>query len=110
MAGAILGYTNVSMITWVQRRDPACALMGRVMSLLVFASVSLMPISIAIAGVLVEISFEGLLLFAGLGMTVLTLSTLLSRSVRQMGLVPVVDEPVDEIPAANAAPEPALAA
>jgi hypothetical protein len=109
MAGAILGYTNVSMITWTQRRIPR-ALMGRAMSLLVFASVSLMPISIAIAGVLVEISFEGLLLFAGLGMTVLTLSTLLSRSVRQMGLVPVVDEPAEEIPAANAATEPALAA
>jgi Na+/melibiose symporter-like transporter len=92
ITGSILGYTNVSMLTWAQRRIPR-ALMGRVMSLLVFASVALMPISIAVAGVFVEVSFEGLLLFAGLGMTVLTLTTLLSRSVRNMGLEPVVEEP-----------------
>ena len=109
IAGAILGYSNVSMITWTQRRIPR-ALMGRVMSLLVFASVALMPISIAIAGVLVEISFEGLLLFAGLGMALLTLSTLLSRSVRNMGLEPVVDEADEEAAAEMTPVEPALAA
>jgi Na+/melibiose symporter-like transporter len=99
LSGTILGYTNISMITWAQRRIPR-ELMGRVMSLLVFASVALMPISIAVAGVVVEISFEGMLLVAGLGMTLLTLATLLSRSVRDMGLQPVVvDEGASEVEA-----------
>jgi hypothetical protein len=91
LIGTILGYTNISFITWVQRRVPG-ALMGRVMSLLVFASVSLVPISIAIAGAVVDFSLSGLLIVSGLGMFVLTLAALLSRSVRAMGLVPIVDE------------------
>jgi hypothetical protein len=112
ISGAILGYTNISMITWTQRRVPR-ALMGRVMSVLIFASVALVPISIAIAGVFVAISFEGLMLVSGLGMTVLTLSTLLSKSVRRMGLQPVLDEEAegaeeaDDQPARQ--PEPAVA-
>jgi hypothetical protein len=53
------------------------------------------------------------MLIAGLGMTVLTASTLLSRHVRQMGLVPVVDEADEPEVVTEAAPdrasEPALA-
>ena len=59
--------------------------MGRVMSLLMFGSVSLVPISIAMAGILVEISLDGVLLVAGLGMAVLALSTLSCREVSADG-------------------------
>jgi hypothetical protein len=90
-AGAMIGYTNVSFITWVQRRIPQ-NLMGRVMSLLVFASVSLVPISMAIAGVAVSISLDGVFLLSGVGFALLTLSALLSRSVRRMGLEPTLEE------------------
>ena len=89
--GLILGYTNISFMTWIQRRIPR-DLMGRVMSLLMFSSMALVPISIAVAGAVVQISLEGLLIVAGFGMTLVTLSTLLSRSVRNMGLVPVIDD------------------
>lgn len=89
--GAILGYTNVSFMTWIQRRIPR-ALMGRVMSLLMFSSIALVPISMAVAGALVEISLEGLFIVAGVGMALITLLAMLSRSVRQMGLEPVIDD------------------
>ena len=91
--GMILGYTNVSFMTWIQRRIPR-ALMGRVMSLLMFSSIALVPISMAIAGALVEISLQGLFIVAGLGMALVTLLALFSGNVRRMGLEPVIeDEP-----------------
>ncbi|HUR16894.1 MAG TPA: MFS transporter [Candidatus Limnocylindrales bacterium] len=92
--GSILGYTNVSFLTWLQRRIPR-ALMGRVMSLLMFSSIALVPISMAIAGALVEISLEGLFVVAGVGMALITLLALFSRNVRQMGLEPILDEKAD---------------
>jgi len=111
IAGALIGYTNISFITWVQRRVPR-KLMGRVMSVLVFASVSLVPISIAIAGALVSISLEGVLIVSGVGFALVSLAAVLSKSVRQMGLQPVLDEEdgADQPDAATATqPEVAVA-
>jgi MFS family permease len=95
VAGVALGFTNIQFITWVQQRVPP-QLMGRVMSLLVFGSVALVPISMAVAGALVQISLDGVLIVAGVGMTAVELSCLLSRSVRRMGLEPVVEAPANE--------------
>jgi hypothetical protein len=95
VAGTILGYTNITYITWIQRRIPR-NLMGRVMSLLMFSSMALVPISMAVSGALVEISLDGVLLVGGLGMAVLALLGLLSASVRRMGLEPAIDS--DEAP------------
>ena len=91
IAGAVLGYTNISYITWIQRRIPR-NLMGRVMSLMMFGSVALVPISMALAGALVKISLDAVLMGGGLGMAVLALLGLLSPSVRRMGLEPTVNE------------------
>ena len=114
IVGAAIGYTNVSFITWVQLRIPR-KLMGRVMSFLMFGSMALVPISIAIAGVLVEVSLDGVLLVAGIGMAVLAGVTLLSASVRAIGLLPVVNEPEEDASDASAdasatTQEPILAA
>ena len=103
--GSILGYTNVSFLTWLQRRVPK-ALMGRVMSLLMFSSIALVPISMAIAGALVEFSLAGLFIVAGVGMALITLLALLSRSVRQMGLEPVIEEESMPENEATAGPNP----
>jgi hypothetical protein len=89
--GVILGYTNISFLTWIQRRVPS-QLMGRVMSMLMFSSVALVPIGIAVAGVVVQVSLDGLLLLSGLGVTALVMLGLLSPSVRRMGFEPTVDE------------------
>ncbi|HUP84020.1 MAG TPA: MFS transporter [Candidatus Limnocylindria bacterium] len=91
VAGAILGYGNITYITWLQRRIPR-NLMGRVMSLMMFGSVALVPISMALSGALVKISLDGVLIAGGLGMAVLSLVGLVSRSVRTMGLEPTVGE------------------
>ena len=52
--GVLVGYTNVSYISWLQRRV-ADEVRGRVMSLVMLASVGLAPVSLAAAGVLVDV-------------------------------------------------------
>jgi MFS transporter len=107
--GVFLGYTNLSFMSWVQRRIPR-QLMGRVMSLMIFGSLALTPISMAVAGVVVTISLEGTFLVSGLGMAGLTLLSLLSGSIRRMGLEPTLDEespPTDLAPTTSAEAAPA---
>ena len=89
--GIVLGYTNIAYMTWVQRRIPR-NLMGRVMSMIMFSSMALVPVSMAVAGAVVTVSLTGMLFVAGIGMTILSLSALLSGSVRHMGLEPPLDE------------------
>lgn len=89
--GTVLGYTNISYMTWAQRRIPR-HLMGRVMSLMMFSSLALVPISMAISGAVVSISLEGMFVVGGIGMTLLALSGLLSASVRRSGLEPPLEE------------------
>jgi hypothetical protein len=88
--GICLGYTNLSFMSWVQRRIPR-QLMGRVISLMMFGSLALTPISMAVAGAVVTVSLEGTFLVGGLGMAGLTLLALLSVSIRRMGLEPALD-------------------
>jgi hypothetical protein len=102
--GAVLGYTNLNFMTWIQRRIPL-HLMGRVMSLLMFSSMALVPISIAVAGATAAISLPVTLIVSGLGMTLITLLALLVPSIRRMGLEPVVEaESSDEVAAEEDAP------
>jgi MFS family permease len=62
------GFVNVVMIAWLQgRTDPQ--MLGRVMSLVMFASLGLAPLSFAIAGALVDL--HATLLFAAAGAIVL---------------------------------------
>jgi hypothetical protein len=91
LIGVCLGFGNLLALTWVQRRVPN-ALMGRVMSLLMIGSTGLVPVSMFVAGFLVEVNLSALFIFGGLGMALLALIGLTSRSIRNMGLEPVVDE------------------
>lgn len=75
------GYINVQIMAWFQQRVER-EVMGRVMSVLMFAVVGLVPFSMAIAGVLGGSSLRNMFLIAG-GMVVLTtLLSGLSRDVR----------------------------
>ena len=89
LIGLFLGYTNLTFMSWVQRRIPR-QLMGRVMSLMMFSSLALTPISMAVAGAVVTISLTGTFAVAGLGMAGLALLSLLSGTIRRMGLEPTV--------------------
>lgn len=62
--GALNGYVNVFFTTWVQSRAPA-AFIGRLMSLLMFASTGLYPVSMALSGAASRLYVTGLLIVSG---------------------------------------------
>ena len=81
--GASAGFLNVQLIAWFQQRVER-AMLGRVMSVLMFAALGLMPLSLAVAGVVVQWSLPGL--FAGSGALVLVVTSFaaLNRPVREI--------------------------
>ena len=63
-AGLSAGYLNVAITTWLQARtDPA--ILGRVMSLVMLGAVGLQPVSLAVAGLLIDAHATALYLGAG---------------------------------------------
>lgn len=87
--GVANGYVNIMFITWLQKRIPQ-ELMGRVMSLLMFSSVGLAPVSNALAGAMLQLNLNVLFIGAGMTMTAFSLLSILLPVVRQMGSEPVV--------------------
>jgi hypothetical protein len=87
--GVANGYVNITFFTWLQKRIPQ-ALMGRVMSLLIFSSVGLAPVSNALAGAILQINLNGLFIGGGLLMAAVSLLSIVLPEVRQMGSEPVV--------------------
>jgi len=67
------GLLNIQLVSWIQQRVER-ALLGRVMSVLMFAAVGLMPVSLAVAGVVIKWSVTGL--FAGAGAMILVVSVM----------------------------------
>jgi len=81
--GIILGIFNIMLISWLQQETPS-RMIGRVMGLVTFASVGLMPVSFALSGLLVDIHATAMFISAG-AITVLTCLYLLSiRAVRRI--------------------------
>jgi hypothetical protein len=66
--GLVIGYVNVVAISWLQARVEA-ALLGRVMSLVLLMSFGVTPISLGLAGALIDV--DATALFAGAGLLVL---------------------------------------
>lgn len=64
LLGATAAFLNIQLISWFQQRVDR-AMMGRVMSVLMFASMGLLPFSLAIAGVALKASITGTFLAAG---------------------------------------------
>lgn len=106
VSGVALGYGNLLGLSWAQARIPP-NLMGRVMSLLLLGSVGLVPISELIAGAAVQVSLEGLLLVAGVGMALFALGSLLSPTVRNLGLQPKYAAPAEDLASGGAVARPA---
>ncbi len=74
-------FLNVQLITWFQQRIER-TMMGRVMSVLMFASIGLMPFSLAAAGVAVKWSLPGTFVIAGGMVLLVTLLAAANRTVR----------------------------
>jgi MFS family permease len=91
LMGVTNGFVNITFFTWLQKRIPQ-ELMGRVMSLLIFSSVGLAPITNALAGAISQINLNGLFIGGGLLMTALSLLSIMLPAVRQMGSEPVVNQ------------------
>ncbi len=89
LIGISNGYVNIHFFTWLQKRIPQ-ELMGRVMSLLMFSSVGLAPVSNALAGAILQINLNVLFIGGGLLMAALSLISTVLPVVRQMGAEPVV--------------------
>ena len=84
--GAADGYSGIMFMTWLQARTPR-RLMGRVMSLLMISAVGLSPLSHTVSGAIIKLSLEWLFVGAGALLTLLCLSFLLRREVRDMRML-----------------------
>lgn len=83
LTGAASGLINTFGISWLQRRtDPS--MQGRVMSLVFLASIGLVPLGNAIAGVVAQANATLLFVIAGSMMVVAALGALTSRTVRSL--------------------------
>lgn len=76
-------FLNIQLIAWFQQRVER-AMMGRVMSVLMFASIGLMPFSLAAAGVAVKWSLPGTFIIAGVMVLLVTLLAAAHRPVREI--------------------------
>ncbi len=81
LMGAGVGLVNVQFGAWMQMRVER-ALLGRVMSVLMFAAVGLIPISLALSGVLAGWSLGGLFISAGALLVVASVAGLSGKAAR----------------------------
>jgi MFS family permease len=83
LIGVTAGLSNVHIVSWLQQRiDPAVR--GRVMSVLMTANVGLMPVSLALAGILVAWSLQWTFLIAGAVMLFVSLLAAFQKPVREI--------------------------
>lgn len=80
---AAAAFLNVQLIAWFQQRVER-AVLGRVMSVLMFSSLGLMPISLAVAGLAIKASLAGMFVVAGGMVLVVTLAAAGRRVVREI--------------------------
>jgi MFS family permease len=84
LMGCGQGYVVIQFVTWLQIRTPA-AMLGRMMSVLMFAVMGLAPVSSAVSGVFIQRSASAVLICAGLMMAVIVGVAALSPSVWRLG-------------------------
>lgn len=81
--GAANGYVVILFVTWLQRRTSE-DMLGRMMSLLMLASVGLLPVSNVLTGALVSLNARALFVSAGGLMVILVFLSMLNPAVRAM--------------------------
>lgn len=76
------GLVNVHIASWIQQRvDPTVR--GRVLSVLMFSVLGLIPVSLAAAGLLIAWNLKWMFLLAGMSMLLITAFGALQKQVRQ---------------------------
>ena len=81
VTGAAGGIVNVHIASWIQQRIPA-QIRGRVMSVLMLATLGLMPVSLALAGWLAAWSLPGLFVVSGTALLATAAGAAAVRQVR----------------------------
>ena len=81
--GVMGGYTNIMFTAWLQARTPQ-RVMGRVMSLLMVASIGLSPVSSAVSGGLIKLSLGWVFVGAGAMMALLSIAAGMRREIGEM--------------------------
>lgn len=82
--GLVQGYVMIHFTTWLQRRSPP-AMLGRVMSLLMFSFVGLAPVADTLFGVLIEWNLSAVFLISGILLTLVALIAMVQPSIQEMG-------------------------
>jgi MFS family permease len=82
--GICNGYIGILLITMLQKITPL-SMMGRLMSLVLFSNVGLMPLSQLLTGFLITYSVEGLFLGVGVLFILLALAAIMLPEVRNVG-------------------------
>lgn len=75
VGGLAVGFTNIVVISWLQARVES-AMLGRVMSLVMLMGFGVSPLSMAVAGVLIDLNATATFVGAGLLMVVTVLGSL----------------------------------
>jgi hypothetical protein len=83
LTGIATGVINTYGISWLQRRTVP-AMQGRVMSLVMLASVGLVPISLAVSGAIAQVNPTLLFLVSGGLILLATAGAASSRTVRSL--------------------------
>jgi uncharacterized membrane protein len=83
VVGVLSAFMNVHIGAWVLQRIDA-AVRGRVSSVLMLASVGIIPISFALAGVMIAWNLKFTFLFAGVAMLLATAAASFQKSVREI--------------------------
>ncbi len=86
--GIIGGFLQIFFMVWIQKRIPQ-DMLGRIMSVIIFANLGLAPISAALSGLIVE-SIGLTILFVGSGglFSTVAILSMFSPGIRAMGLPP----------------------
>ncbi len=83
--GAFIGYTTVLFMTWMQTRVEL-SMLGRMMSVFMFAMMGIMPISMALAGWGIDwVGLDNLFYISGVAMVLIAIIGSLSPSIRLLG-------------------------
>jgi MFS family permease len=81
LMGFAVGFVNVQFSAWIQARVER-ALMGRVMSVLMFSSFGMIPVSYAVSGALVQWRLAAAFVIPGAFLVLVATAALVSRVVR----------------------------
>jgi MFS family permease len=81
--GLCVGLTNVQIGSWIMQRIDA-SVRGRVSSVLSLGGIGTVPISLALAGLLIAVSLKLMFVIAGSIMLLVTIAAATQKTVRQI--------------------------